>query len=89
MIEIASVVKCSVDTLERRFAGTIKEGRAEGRASLRREMWKAVQRGNISMMIFMSKNMLGYVDKPLVEDDDDNVLYVEFNSKIGDSKVGK
>ena len=72
MIEIASVVGCSVDTLERRFADTIKEGRAKGRSSLRRYMWDAVQKGNITMMIWLSKNMLGYGDRVINETNQEN-----------------
>ena len=67
MEEIGLVVGCSVDTLERRFADVIKEGRANGRSSLRRYMWEAVQKGNITMMIFMSKNLLGYADRTVSE----------------------
>lgn len=72
MIEIASVVGCSVDTLERRFADIIKEGRAKGRSSLRRYMWEAVQKGNITMMIWLSKNMLGYGDRVINETNTEN-----------------
>lgn len=72
MIEIASVVGCSVDTLERRFADVIKEGRAKGRSSLRRYMWDAVQKGNITMMIWLSKNMLGYGDRVINETNQEN-----------------
>ena len=72
MIEIASVVGCSVDTLERRFADVIKEGRAHGRSSLRRHMWEAVQKGNITMMIWLSKNILGYGDRVINETQSEN-----------------
>jgi AraC-like DNA-binding protein len=61
--EIASVLGCSKDTLERRFAANLKKGRHHGRSSLRRKMWKKVEDGNITMMIWLSKQMLGYKDK--------------------------
>jgi len=41
MDEMAVVLKCSVDTLERRFAGVIKEGQMEGKMSLRRAQFAA------------------------------------------------
>lgn len=64
MPEIASITGVSIDTLERRFAAIIKEGRDHGKMSLRREMWKAVkERGNVTMMIWLSKQLLGYTDK--------------------------
>lgn len=41
--EMASVLKCSVDTLERRFAETIAEHRDKGRMSLRRLQLRIAQ----------------------------------------------
>lgn len=63
MVEIAAVVGCSVDTVERRFAEIVKEGHQQGKSSLKRMMWEACTKGNVSMMIFLSKQMLGYSDK--------------------------
>lgn len=63
MVEIAAVVGCSVDTLERRFADIIKEGRAKGRSSLRRLQWEAAQKGNTSMLIWLGKQLLGQTEK--------------------------
>jgi predicted transcriptional regulator len=61
--EIASVLGCSKDTLERRFAAAIKRGRHNGKSSLRRMMWEKAKEGNITMMIWLSKQLLGYTDK--------------------------
>lgn len=66
MQEIAAVVGCSVDTLEKRFSDIIKEGKDQGKASLRRQMWKAVNNGNVTMMIWMSKQLLGMSDKQVL-----------------------
>ena len=88
MEEIGLVVGCSVDTLERRFADVIKEGRAKGRSSLRRYMWEAVQKGNITMMIFMSKNLLGYADRTVSETSTQNEqskLIINFGGKVDSS----
>lgn len=57
--EIAKITKVSPDTLERRFAGIIKEGRAQGKASLRRAQWTAAQNGNVVMQIWLGKQLLG------------------------------
>ncbi len=61
--EIAAVLNCSADTLVRRYADRIKKGKDLGKSSLRRKMWEAAQAGSIPMMIFLSKNLLGYADK--------------------------
>lgn len=57
--EIAAVMKCSADTIERRFAGVIKEARKAGRSSLRRYMWLNAKKGNSIMQIWLSKQLLG------------------------------
>lgn len=61
--EIASMVGVSVDTLERRFADVIKQGKSNGKASLRRLQWKIAQSGNASMAIFLGKQYLNQADK--------------------------
>ena len=61
--EIATIVGCDESTLTRRFAQVIKEGREQGKTSLKRMMFEACQKGNITMMIWLSKQMLGYTDK--------------------------
>lgn len=85
--EIASVVGCSTDTIERRFAAVIKEGREQGRSSLKRMMWEAAQKGNITMMIFLSKQMLGYSDKltqQVTSEGDQEKLVINFNHEKKD-----
>ena len=67
MKEIAAVMKCSVDTLERNCADIIKEGKEVGKTSLRRYMWKAVEKGNTTMQIWLSKNLLGMHEPQIVE----------------------
>jgi hypothetical protein len=61
--EIAAVMGCSADTIERRFAGAIKRGRENGKASLKRQLWKSAMGGRDAVLIFLAKNRLGYADK--------------------------
>jgi hypothetical protein len=63
MEEIGAVVGCSVDTLERRFADTIKKGRERGKSSLRRIQWKMAQEGSAALAIWLGKQYLGQSDK--------------------------
>ncbi len=67
MKEIAAVMKCSVDTLERRFAEIIKEAQQAGRSSLRRWMWQAAAKGNVTMMIWLSKQILDMREPQAIE----------------------
>lgn len=59
MNEIASVVGCSVDTLERRFAEVIARGRDKGKTSLRRIQFEIAKKGNAQMAIWLGRILLG------------------------------
>lgn len=59
MIEIAAVVGCSVDTLERHFAEVIEKNRKDGHASIRRQQYKLAMAGNPTMLIWLGKVQLG------------------------------
>jgi len=62
--EMASILKCSVDTLQRRYSDVLAEARENGKMSLKRAMYrKAVVEGNPTMQIWLSKNWLRYSDK--------------------------
>lgn len=63
MEEIASVCECSVDTLERRFAEPIKSAKNRGKTSLRRHQWELAQKGNVTMLIWLGKQLLGQRDQ--------------------------
>lgn len=63
--EIASAIGCSVSLLSKEpYSYHVAKGREDGKSSLRRTMWKsAVEDRNTTMMIWLSKQMLGYTDK--------------------------
>lgn len=60
MAEIASIMKCNVDTLTDNFSEIIKVAREGGKESLRRAQWKkAVYDGNPALLIWCGKFYLG------------------------------
>jgi hypothetical protein len=61
--EIAAIVGCSVDTLTRRFAEVISKGREQCKTRLRQAQIKAALAGNVVMLIWLGKQMLGQSDK--------------------------
>lgn len=65
--EIAAVLKCSPDTLTRRFADALKEGKEHAKASLRRMQWQAAENGNVAMLIWLGKQLLGQRDYQRLE----------------------
>src|SRR6185369_17015213 len=60
--EIASMCKCSVDTLVNRFSEVLKEGRSVGKKSIRRKQAELVEQGNATMGIWLGKVYLGQKD---------------------------
>ena len=65
--EIAAWFNVSTRTIERRrkvvaFNDVMDRGKAKGRVSLRRSLWKIANAGNPAANIFLSKNLLGYRD---------------------------
>jgi hypothetical protein len=66
--EIAAVLGVSLKIIEHRLVDIIDQARNEGRSSLRRAMWNvAVNKGNVSMLIWLSKNLLNFSDKHYLE----------------------
>lgn len=63
MEDIARIMRCSVDTLERGYAELIKDGRASGRSSLRRKQYQLAMDGHPTMLVWLGKQLLGQRDK--------------------------
>jgi hypothetical protein len=62
--EIASIVGCHIDTLyTERFTEVLQKGQDEGKMSLKRKMFEVAMQGNCTMLIWLSKQHLGMVDK--------------------------
>lgn len=69
--EIAGVLGCSYDTIERAckrdkkiaFADYSQQKRNGGKASLRRRQWLAAEEGNPTMLVWLGKQILGQSDK--------------------------
>jgi hypothetical protein len=65
--EVAAFFGVSTRTIERRrqvkkFNDIMDRGKAKGRLSVRRHLFRLANNGNIAAAIFLSKNLLGYKD---------------------------
>ena len=65
--EIASILGVSTRTIERRrkvqhFREAMERGKAKGRVSVRRNLFRLATAGNLGANIFLAKNLLGYKD---------------------------
>lgn len=61
--EIATTLGCSTDTIERRFAAELAKGRENLKISLRRWQLEAAKKGNVAMLIWLGKQLLGQTEK--------------------------
>ena len=61
--EMGDFFGCSPDLLEKSYSEDLTKGRAEQRIRLRQLQWKSAERGNVTMQIFLGKNMLGQQDR--------------------------
>lgn len=62
MKEMAGCLRCSVDTLERRYIDVIREAQEQGRKSLRRYQLELAKK-SAAMAIFLGKQYLGQRDE--------------------------
>ena len=56
--EIAAHFDVHPETIQRRFAVIINRGKEVGKASLRRMQWRAASDGNVTMQIWLGKQIL-------------------------------
>ena len=73
--EIASFLECDVRTLQRdeEFCRIYKEGRENGKMSLRRKQWKLADK-SYAMAIFLGKQYLGQRDTVEYKAEDNGIL---------------
>ncbi len=67
--EIAAFFDVSVDTIDRNYAENLRKGRDKGKMSLRRKQYDVAMKGNVSMLIWLGKNLLDQSDKQEVKED--------------------
>lgn len=73
--EIAATMDMSLETLENKvrefyqdnFSGVYKRFQGTGKQSLRRMQFRAAQKGNVTMLIWLGKQVLGQTDMQRVE----------------------
>ena len=61
--EIGEFFGCSADLIEKSYSEFLTKGRANGKIRLRQLQWSSAEKGNVAMLIFLGKNLLGQQDK--------------------------
>ena len=81
--EIATVLGCCRDTLYARFSDSLKKGQNQAKVALRRMQWQSASSGNVTMQIWLGKNMLGQSSNhalPILESQEIKVIHYGKNT---------
>ena len=62
-VEIADFYGCDESLIRKSFSEYLLKGRAKGKIRLRQLQWASAEKGNVAMLIFLGKNLLGQQDK--------------------------
>ena len=68
--EIASFFNVSERTIRRSYAEYLTKGRDKGKIRLRQMQWKAAESGNVTMLIWLGKQVLGQSEQPTLLEDE-------------------
>lgn len=68
-VEISEILEISTRTLQKdaEFLRIYKKGLESGKSSLRRLQWKAAEKGNPTMLVWLGKQYLNQKDKSEIE----------------------
>lgn len=61
--EIADFYGCDESLIRKSFSDSLLKGRARGKIRLRQLQWQSAEKGNVTMQIFLGKNLLGQQDR--------------------------
>ena len=62
-VEIADFYGCDEGLIRKSYSEFLTKGRANVKIKLRKLQWQSAENGNVTMQIFLGKNMLGQQDK--------------------------
>ena len=62
-VEIADFYGCDESLIRKSYSEYIRKGKASGKTRLRQLQWDSAEKGNVAMLIFLGKNILGQQDR--------------------------
>ena len=65
--EIAEFFGCTKSLLTKSYSTNLTKGREKGKIRLRQMQWKAADKGNVTMLIWLGKQILGQAEKSEVK----------------------
>ena len=61
--EVANFFGCSEDLIKKSYSQFMTKGKDSGKIRLRKLQWNAAEKGNVPMLIWLGKQVLGETDK--------------------------
>jgi hypothetical protein len=80
--EMADYFNVPINTFKYNFIDVIKKGRAETRRTLRQAQIKVALSGNVTMLIWLGKNILGQSDAPEELESEPEMTREEIDARI-------
>ena len=68
-IEIAQFFGCDESLIRKSYSEFLTKGRATQKLRLRQLQWKSAESGNVTMQIWLGKQILGQAETPITTDD--------------------
>ena len=68
--EIAQFYGCDESLIRKSYSEFITKGRASGKTRLRELQWEVAKKGNVTMLIWLGKQVLGQSENPMVLEDE-------------------
>ena len=75
--EVANFFGCSEDLIKKSYSQFMTKGKDKGKIRLRQLQWRAAEKGNVPILIWLGKQILGQTDKQEIEWDH-NIEEVKF-----------
>jgi len=80
--EIADFFGVDRDTISDNYSAEISKGKADGKIRLRKKQFDLAMSGNVSMCIWLGKQVLDQNDKHIDDDDLPKTLIIEENAQV-------
>ena len=68
--EIAQFYGCDESLIRKSYSEFLTKGRAEGKTNLRKWQYHVAKKGNVTMLIWLGKQVLGQSENPMVMEDE-------------------
>jgi len=78
--EIADIIGVDESTIRKAYSAILIKARQEGKQKLRRLQWKAAESGNIVMLIWLGKQILGQADSMNIDSKITNIKTTSFST---------